>query len=148
MNWTWLQKIGKALEDTLKDSCRPKMPITEPLVENAELMKASNPALAERWQETQLAAQEQLQEIKLLQIKLYYIQQIHDRQFQEPRARLAPKQANELQGFIQSIELAKKDNDRDFYQWRFDQEKQIQTELEQCREEFQSERQPIRSKHF
>ena len=138
MGWHWLKNVGKATEDGGTS-------IADRPAKDTPLPKASNTA-SDLHEEIWLAMEEQQQEMKLAQMKLQYIQQVQNQGFQIPRARLNHKRAKELQDFIQSVQLVINQGTQDFRLWRFEQEKQLQEELERRRAKLQQEWQPISRK--
>jgi hypothetical protein len=138
MGWHWLKNLGKASEDVAT-------PIADRPEGNTVLLQASN-TTSELHEEIWLALQEQQEEMKLAQMKLQYIQQIQHQGFQVHKSRLNHKRAQELQDFIQSVQVVINEGNPDFLLWRFEQEKQLQEELERRRIKLQQEWQPISRK--
>ncbi|HEY9873275.1 MAG TPA: hypothetical protein V6D12_07550 [Candidatus Obscuribacterales bacterium] len=138
MGWHWLKNLGKASEDVAT-------PIADRPQGNTVILQASN-TTSDLHEEIWLALQEQQEEMKLAQMKLQYIQQIQHQGFQVQRSRLNHKRAQELQDFIQNVQLVIKEGTHDLLLWRVEQEKQLQEELERRRIKLQQDWQPISRK--
>lgn len=89
-------------------------------------------------------------DIELAKLKLQYVQQSENQQFQAKQlekaqnfqaeiAKLSQEKAKELQEFIQRAEDARLQKTLDFQQWRLQQEKALQLELLELNQQFQRE---------
>ncbi|CAD5928663.1 Formylglycine-generating enzyme [Planktothrix tepida] len=81
--------------------------------------------------------EEKRQQIKLAELKLQYIQNQENRDFQAQQAELNHQRQKELQEYIQSVNLAIHKSNIEFQRWRFEQEKSLETELAQYNRETQ-----------
>ena len=87
--------------------------------------------------DNQVKMEEKRQQIKLAELKLQYIQNQENRDFQAQQAELNHQRQKELQEYIQSVNLAIHQGNLEFQRWRFEQEKSLQTELAQYNRETQ-----------
>jgi hypothetical protein len=85
----------------------------------------------------QVEMEEKRQQIKLAELKLQYIENQENRDFQAQQAELNHQRQKELQEYIQSVNLAIHQGNLEFQRWRFEQEKSLQTELAQYNRETQ-----------
>ena len=71
----------------------------------------------------QCEIEEKRHEIQLAKLKLQYIQNQENREFQAEQAELNHQHQKELQAYIQSVNLAVHQGNIEFQRWRFEQEK-------------------------
>lgn len=144
MDWQWLKKMGKVVGNTAKGYGSSEVAITDKPVKNSGQTPIAQTTGVHLWVEFQQEVEERQQQIKLAQMKLQYIQQLPEQGFRKQIAKLNHPQAKELQEFIYRVQVAKiNDSHQDFNVWRFEQEKQLQGELEEYRAQTQEEWQPI-----
>ncbi len=113
MVWRWLSTVGIAVVKAANFVVPHSRYITDLNLDIPE-----NSALAE-----------QKQEIHLAQLKLYYLQNQQNIDFQTEQGQLSDERANELQAFIQFAQVVSLDKQFDFLYWRLEQEKDIQLEI-------------------
>ena len=113
MVWRWLSTVGIAVVKAANFVVPHSRYITDLNLEIPE-----NSALAE-----------QKEEIHLAQLKLYYLQNQENIDFQAEQAQLSDERANELQAFIQFAKVLSLDQQFDFLSWKLEQEKAIQLEI-------------------
>ncbi|MGL6136372.1 MAG: tetratricopeptide repeat protein, partial [Planktothrix sp.] len=75
------------------------------------------------------AMEEKRQQIQLLQIKLQYIKNQENQEFQAQQGELNHQRQKELEEYIQSVNLEIQKSNIEFQRWRFEQEKTLQSEL-------------------
>lgn len=133
MVWQLLGIVGKAVKQVAKFVC----PYVEDLIPIP--ITKDYPILADR-----------KNDIELAQLKLQYVQQAENRQFQATQqekaqsfqaeiAKLSQEKAKELQEFIQRAEDARLQKTLDFQQWRLEQEKTLQLQILELNQQFQRE---------
>ncbi|MFB2877694.1 tetratricopeptide repeat protein [Floridanema aerugineum] len=133
MVWQLLKIVGKAVKQVAK--------FVRPCVEELIPIPITKdyPILADR-----------KNDIELAKLKLQYVQQSENQQFQAKQleksqnfqaeiAKLSQEKAKELQEFIQRAEDARLQKTLDFQQWRLEQEKALQLELLELNQQFQRE---------
>ncbi|WP_017718366.1 tetratricopeptide repeat protein [Kamptonema formosum] len=148
MVWEWLRNVVKTVADTAKFILAAQMYIPDRQAESAQLTIAANRVLADRRDEMQVA-----------QLKLQYLQQAQNREFQgylaEPSreqskylpdknqaflaewAKLNQERAKELQDYILNAQIVIYEKNIDFQQWRLEQEKALQLQLLELNHQFQ-----------
>ncbi|HEY9691193.1 MAG TPA: tetratricopeptide repeat protein [Oculatellaceae cyanobacterium] len=113
MVWRWLSTVGIAVVKAANFVVPHSRYITD-----LNLHIPENSAFAE-----------QKEEIYLAQLKLYYLQNQENIDFQAQQRQLSDERANELQAFIQFAKIVSLDKQFDFLSWRLEQEKSIQLEI-------------------
>ncbi|XWK88065.1 MAG: tetratricopeptide repeat protein [Phormidium sp.] len=136
MVWQLLKIVGKAVKQVAKFV----RPYIEDLIPISPLPITNDyPILVDR-----------KNDIELAQLKLQYIQQSENQQFQANQleksqnfqaeiAKLNQEKAKELQEFIQRAEDARLQKTLDFQQWRLEQEKALQLQILELNQQFQRE---------
>lgn len=150
MVWNWLKNVGKAIVNTAQAVYTPQVYTANKQRENTVAIVQSNTALAERREEMQVA-QLKLQYIQEKERQQYQAEQSYlshqrakesqERQlvFQAEQARLSQARQEELQKYIQQVQIIINDKNLDFQRWRFEQEKSLQLEILQLNQNFQRE---------
>lgn len=133
MVWQLLKVVGKAVKQVAK--------FVRPYVEELIPIPITKdyPILADR-----------RSDIELAKLKLQYVQQAENLEFQAKQqekaqnfqaelAKLSQEKAKELQEFIQRAEDARLQKTLDFQQWRLEQEKALQLQILELNQQFQRE---------
>ena len=113
MVWKWLSTVGIAVVKAANFVVPHSRYITDLNLDIPE-----NSALAE-----------QKQEIHLAQLKLYFLQNQENIDFQAEQAQLSYERADELQAFIKFAKNVSLEKQVDFLSWKLEQEKHIQLEI-------------------
>lgn len=136
MVWQLLKIVGKAVKQVTKFV----RPYIEELIPIPPLPIINDyPVLVDRQNDIELA-----------KLKLQYVQQSENQQFQAKQleksqnfqaelAKLSQEKAKELQEFIQRAEDARLQKTLDFQQWRLEQEKALQLQILELNHQFQRE---------
>lgn len=136
MVWQLLKIVGKAVKQVTKFV----RPYIEELIPIPPLPIINDyPVLVDRQNDIELA-----------KLKLQYVQQSENQQFQAKQleksqnfqseiAKLSQEKAKELQEFIQRSEDARLQKTLDFQQWRLEQEKALQLQILELNHQFQRE---------
>ncbi len=139
MVWQWVKNVVKTVADATKFTLAPQMYIADKQAENTQIPIAANTALAERRDEMQVA-----------QLKLQYLQQAENREFQGWLAQQSHERAKELQQknqayqtwlTEQSHERAKElqQNSQAYQTWLAEQSQERAKELQEKNQAFQAE---------